>query len=175
MTESKVFIVDYSLHDNAVEELKKDSIKNNPDNQSKDADDSIFTGIDFFNKTGFVLSGYLDDYFKNFHKFCGSLGTNLHEASGEGSEYPEPTDSEDTYRKFCQFVSDTRNDNFTSDNPGLLFQDYCDTSFTRLIKEKDIKPIAKFRFLDKFTFYCFLTHKLINKVTGEEHPLLFRF
>jgi len=50
-----------------VEELKKDSIKNNPDNQSKDADDSIFTGIDFFNKTGFVLSGYLDDYFKNFH------------------------------------------------------------------------------------------------------------
>ena len=66
MTEPKVFIVDYSLHDNAVEELKKDSIKNNPDNQSKDADDSIFTGIDFFNKTGFVLSGYLDDYFKNY-------------------------------------------------------------------------------------------------------------
>ena len=89
---------------NAIEELKEDSLKNNPDKSSNDVDDCMFTGVDFFNKTGFVLSKYLDDYFKNFYKFC-------------GPDCPEPTDSDETYRKFCQFVSESRNENFTSENP----------------------------------------------------------
>ena len=64
-TNSKIYMIDYSLRDNAVEELKQDSLKNKADNN--DVDECIFTGIDFFNKTGFAIAGYLDNYFRNFY------------------------------------------------------------------------------------------------------------
>jgi hypothetical protein len=129
-------LVDYSIKDNSIEELKKVC-----------TDTSIlYTGIDFLNKYKYTIAPHLENYFNNIYKYHNTMCQKKDcLMTQEECNKIVPDDSIITYNKFCNFVEENRNTEYTRDNPGQLFEDYCDTTFTRFIKEHDIRPLIKLK------------------------------
>ena len=161
----KFVLVDYSIKDNSIEELKKIC-----------SDTSVlYTGIEFFNKYKYTIAPHLENYFNTIYKYhdtmCQKEGCIV---TQEECNNIIATDNIETYKKFCDFVDENKDVTFTRENPGPLFEDYCDTTFTKFIKEHNIHPLMKVRFDDKYTFYSF-NIRLTHNETKEEFFYYFRF